>query len=311
MFFVVSGYLITQSLETSTTTANFIWKRVLRIYPGLIVSILITAVVIGPLVTSLPLSRYFSSTETYYYLTVIRLFPAYHFELPMAFNRLPGVFESNPIHLVNGSLWTLCYEVSFYGVLLVVARLGGFQHRRWLLIGTGLGWVIMLLIGPQLYGTNRVLPVLNLSPFETLNQGLFFAAGMLARLYRKQIRYNGRYAVLAVAVWLGTYWLTRFFPTLPLTAIRWVRYPALSYLVLYVSFLKGPLNRFGDKGDVSYGLYIYGFPLQQLLIQWLGTDVNAPLLIGLSIATTLPLAVLSWMWVEKPALKWKTWKTQQ
>ena len=311
IFFVVSGYLITQSLETSPTTANFVWKRVLRIYPGLIVSLLVTVFLIGPLATTLPLTHYFSSAQTYYYLTLIRLIPPYSFELPLVYNELPGVFQTNPEHLVNGSLWTLCYEVAFYGALLLAARLGGFAHRPWLLLGTVLGWGLMLLIGAQLYGTNRIVPVLNLRPFDVVNQGLFFAAGMLARLYRKQLPYSGRYALLAVAVWLGTYWLTRCFPALPLTIIRWVRYPALSYLVLYLSFLKGPVNRFGDRGDVSYGLYIYGFPVQQLLIQWLGMSVNAPLLIGLSVVATLPFAIASWVWVEKPALRWKTQQTHK
>lgn len=302
LFFIVSGYLITQSLETSPTTTNFIWKRVLRIYPGLTVSVLLTVLVLGPLLTTLPVADYFRRAETYRYLTALRLFPPYHFELP-------GVFRAQPVTLVNGSLWTLCYEVSFYLILLGVARLGGFAHRHWLLAGTGLAWVVMLLAGGPLGGTTRLIPLVNLNPFETLNFGLFFAAGMLARLYRQQLVYAGRYAVLALVVWLGTYALTRLFPAVPLVLIRWVRYPALSYLVLYVCFLKGSLNRFGDRGDVSYGLYIYGFPVQQVLVGLLGVGVSAPLMIMLSIVATLPLAIASWSWVEKPALKWKMLRT--
>lgn len=300
IFFVVSGYLITQSLENSPTITNFIWKRVLRIYPGLVVATVATILIVGPIATTLPLQQYFQGRETYAYFTTLGLFPPYHFELP-------GVFKSHPVALVNGSLWTLCYEVSFYALLIVLARLGGFKHRHWLLIGAGLAWAVMLLLGGALNGINRVLPVLNLNPFETLNFGLFFAAGTLARLYRERIVYSGWLVVLALVVWIGTYWLNQF--GVPLTAIRWVRYPALSYIVLYICFQKGRLNRFGDWGDVSYGLYIYGFPTQQLLIEWLGVGVNAPLLVVLSIAATLPLAIGSWKWIEKPALTWKTTRT--
>ncbi|MBC8151453.1 MAG: acyltransferase [Bacteroidetes bacterium] len=302
LFFIVSGYLITQSLETSPTTTNFVWKRVLRIYPGLTISVLLTVLVLGPLMTTLPVADYFRRGDTYRYLTALRLFPPYHFELP-------GVFRNQPVTLVNGSLWTLCYEISFYLILLAVARLGGFTHRQWLLAATGLGWVVMLVVGGLLDGTTRLIPLVNLDPFETLNFGLFFAAGTLGRLYRQELVYAGRYALLALVLWLGTYVLTRLFPAVPLTLIRWVRYPALSYLVLYVCFLKGSLNRFGDRGDVSYGLYIYGFPVQQMLVSVFGVGINAPLMIVLSMAATLPLAAASWIWVEKPAIKWKMLRT--
>ncbi|PWJ56012.1 acyltransferase-like protein [Dyadobacter jejuensis] len=100
IFFSISGYLIAQSLLGSSTLVQYSWKRFLRIMPGLIVLALFTILLIGPLVTTLSTSGYFHNPDTYAYIRIIKLFPAYP-------DQLPGVFKELPLSLVNGSLWTL------------------------------------------------------------------------------------------------------------------------------------------------------------------------------------------------------------
>jgi hypothetical protein len=99
IFFSVSGYLVTQSLENSSSGWSYLWKRSLRIFPGLIFSTLITILFVGALATTLPLKQYFFNSDTWRYLSVIKLYPSYT-------DSLPQVFKTNPTTAVNGSLWT-------------------------------------------------------------------------------------------------------------------------------------------------------------------------------------------------------------
>lgn len=126
LFFVTSGFLIAASYINGTGLLAFVWARVLRIYPALIVAVLLCVLVLGPLVTVQPLTQYFGSDGTWTYLyknaTIVT---------GMAFF-LPGVFEHLPIaSSVNGSLWTLRMEVNMYGVVAVVGLLG-FLKRPWM-----------------------------------------------------------------------------------------------------------------------------------------------------------------------------------
>src|SRR3954464_3664915 len=107
-FFVISGYLITRSFERSRSTWSFVRARALRIMPGLIVVLIAVAFVLGPLVTSIPLHDYFTSSAPYRYVITQASFSG-HAELP-------GVFDRNPVAHANDSLWTLRYEVACYAL---------------------------------------------------------------------------------------------------------------------------------------------------------------------------------------------------
>ncbi len=127
VFFSISGYLVAQSLERSGSVFSFATKRILRIYPGLMVALVVCAVIIGPLFTTLPLQEYFRSEVTW--RSILRFFGV------PGEDRLPGVFESNPHPgKVNESLWTIKYELICYAILAVVGlgcRLaGGFGGAR-------------------------------------------------------------------------------------------------------------------------------------------------------------------------------------
>lgn len=298
-FFSLSGYLIAQSAESSASAVNFLWKRLLRIVPGLAVVLLVSVLVVGPLVTSLPLRAYFSDPDTWRYLLNLKLFPYVR-------ESVPGAFENQPSPHMNGSLWTLAYEVTFYLATLAAFSLGLFR-RRWLLLAGWLAlWVSALYWYPHAESNLRV-PGLHLRATFVLNFGLYFGAGMLAYLYRDRLPYRWPLAVLAAVLWLGLFQVPAITSRVPPVVFFWLRFLVLPYLVFYLAFLPGRLNRFGRRGDFSYGVYIYAYPVQQTLIWALGVQTPMWALVALCFACTLPLAWLSWTFVEKPALRLKKW----
>lgn len=296
-FFSLSGYLIAQSAEGSSSSVHFLWKRLLRILPGLAVVLLASVLVVGPLATALPLAEYFAHPDTWRYLLNLKLYP----HVPEG---LPGVFQHQPSGHVNGSLWTLAYEFTFYLATLAAFGLGLFRRRGVLLAAWLVVWVAALYWYPHAESQVRV-PGLHLRAAFVLNFGLYFGAGTLAYLYRDRLPYRWWLAALALVLWLGVFqvpWVAAIFPPV---VFFWLRFLALPYLVFYLAFLPGRLNHFGRWGDFSYGVYIFAYPVQQTLVWALGVETPMWLLVALCFACTLPLAWLSWHFVEKPALRWK------
>jgi len=115
IFFITSGFLVTSSLLCRQSTIEFIWARVLRIFPALLVMLLLTVFILGVFFTSLPTTSYLSSAQTYiYFAKCATLFTG-------IIDGLPGVFDNNPYkNAVNGSLWTMPYEVRMYAILALV-----------------------------------------------------------------------------------------------------------------------------------------------------------------------------------------------
>jgi len=277
-FFVISGFLITMSYESSRSVGNYLWKRLLRVFPALLILLLLTTFVLGPIASSLSLKEYFSQSHTYTYLTNVRLFRLQY--------DLPGLFHDNPYpNAVNGSLWTLAYEFTCY---VIVAALGacGLLRKRWFI---ALLFVVSL------------LPL----PLQSLHQNIqilvmlfsYFSAGMLAYLYFPDIKFSAKYIALACAA-LATSLFTPYFQTA--FAVFG------SYLILKLAFLKVPaLQAVTRNGDFSYGIYIYAFPLQQFIVQRWGTPLSWLQLFAISYLVTLIFAMLSWHFIEKPALQLK------
>ncbi|MBV2207734.1 MAG: acyltransferase [Pseudomonas sp.] len=281
LFFVMSGYLIAASWLNSRSVIDFVGKRALRIFPALAVSVLLGVLVIGPLATQLPLADYWSGPQTLGYLGNIALLTQF---------QLPGVFVDNPFpNTVNGSLWTLPYEVLMYASVVLLGMLGLFS-RRMALLG------LALLIATQFY----LIPAFDLQSdllrkFTRL--GVFFYFGAVLYLYRHRIRWSWKIAVPLLATSL----LSAGHGIWPL-----VHSLTLPYLVIYLAHLRIPrLAGFGKAGDFSYGLYIFSFPLQQLLMYWSAGSLPLLPFMVLGFSASLLAAVLSWHLVEAPALALK------
>jgi peptidoglycan/LPS O-acetylase OafA/YrhL len=281
IFFVMSGYLITSSWLASSSPKSFLIKRALRIFPALIVAVLLSVFVIGPLVTHLTLGQYLAADGTWTYLQNILLVTRYE---------LPGVFIGNVYpDVVNGSLWTLPLEVLMY-IGVMILGLTGFLTRR----------LIFLPIAVLAVGHFWLLGKLGIESYFIKNifkLGLLYYSGSALFLYRDDIPWRGWIAALLFAALVATF-RTDIGPL--------VYFIALPYLVLYLAYAPLPLiSRFGKYGDFSYGLYIYAFPFQQLTIYLFGPQVGVLGLTLIAFVPTLILAALSWHLIEAPAMKLK------
>ncbi|SPH16811.1 hypothetical protein DEA8626_00325 [Defluviimonas aquaemixtae] len=274
-FFAISGFFITKSFDRGADWRRFIKARAYRLFPALVLVLCLTILVAGTFVTTADPGLFWQVTPTYLIRNVSLAFPIYD---------LPGVFTDNPYGpAINGSLWTLFYEVACY---LGVFALGvaGFLRR---------GHMIMLflaaLIGLSIADEVASLPG-RLSNFADL--ALPFAFGGTIYMMRDRIPFGPLIAVslaLAALFSLGTV----MFPMLLSLAI--------TYTVLWIGFAhRGPALVYNRLGDYSYGTYIFAFPIQQLVA---ASGVTSPVLnMTLALPATCLCAVLSWHLVEAPAL---------
>lgn len=290
-FFALSGFLVTGS-ALRLNLGKFAFSRILRIVPALCVDTLVTILVIGPALTTAPLSGYFSSPVTHDYL--LNMIGDVHFALP-------GLFGNNPYaDAVNGSLWTLPGEMGCYLMIGVLIALGWVGDWRKVLVVTALS--MALLVGAHLEQPNAHFRVLNilLSPAAKLVPMFFTGATFF--LLRHRIPYSWPIFYSCVVALL--------IPGAFLSADAWwespiwisITAPLLTYIVAFLGTTQIKSMPIYRKGDYSYGIYLYGFPIQQALVQV--AHIRSPIL--LFVATIVPvtiLAMLSWHIVEKPTLK--------
>lgn len=285
MFFVISGYLISTSYHRDPSPYRYFWKRFLRIVPGLTVAVLFTIFVIGPLVTTYPLKDYFYNFSTWSYFSIIlaTVTSTGIFIMPQD---LPGVFTNNPFPTaVNGSLWSLPVEFMMY-ISLFVLGLFGLIHKRKEIVFI----ITLMLITAYIF---QLIPHFLLNMLYLM---IFFMVGSLYFLYDKKVKYNIKIAFFLLIIWILSFKTVLFNLT---------SFICLPYLVLYIAQVPLPhLNKTGKYGDFSYGLYVYAFPIQQTIAYFIqGISVIEMFL--LSFLSTLPLAILSWRYIESKALKLK------
>ena len=284
IFFIISGFLIAASYDRVGQVAVFARNRALRIFPGLVAAVVVTMLVIGPLATTLPLSAYFRDPQTYAYLKTLTL------RLHGANDLLPGVFKGNPLAgSVNGSLWTLFYEVVCYVFAGAIGAVGLLRQRVLLLV-----FVTSMVIRPVVL---LIAPGSRLLGGESLYLGQCFAAGMLCYLYRDSIPINGRLMLIALTGWIAGTALG--FGTLLLPVLG-------TYTIMVLAFSpRIRLHGFARRGDYSYGLYVYAFPVQQMIVQTVGRPMSHWWNFLIAVPITLLLAFLSWNLVEKRFLALK------
>lgn len=289
VFFAVSGFLVTQSFEQTGSPLRYLVKRCLRIFPAYYVCLIVTALVLGPIVTALPLGDYLSRAEPWRYLF-------YNAFFDIRVHQLPGVvFVNNQTGLeVNGSLWSLGCEFDMYLMVLVLGMLRLLKLPVCLaLLALGMACIHFPALS-VLGGWGWTLS--------------FFAAGMVlyklrdARIFATSI-FDWRIALLALAGLALSIPLRQFILLFPLFGC----YLAL-YLALNPKLPVIPATRFGD---LSYGLYIFGWPCEEFVIWMLRGEATwwQEFLLSTLLAGTL--AFLSWHLVEKRALRLKPGKAWQ
>lgn len=284
-FFMISGYLITRSWLYSKGPRDYFNKRALRIIPALAASLVFCVFIIGPLATH-HLSEYFKDYRTYRFLGIMfapRMEP---------WDRLPGVFTTNPLPgEVNGPLWTIRYEILCYIMVAALGILGIYKNRR-IVLGLGLMALTMHMLGDDVFDIIHLGLARNLMMLVT-----FFYAGMVVYLYRDRIPYSPWLFCAAVAAIV----ISATFGKLPY--IMPVVYP---YVLFYIAFSRRlGLQNFAKHGDLSYGIYVYAFPIQQLLVTWFPGELTVHLHVFASLSLAAICAALSWRYIEYPFLQLK------
>ena len=277
-FFAISGYFISQSFDRRGDLIEFVTARVLRIYPALIVVVLITVFVVGPLFTDLNLRSYFSDPRTILYIPRnLRLWPMQY--------DLPGVFSANGYQAINGSLWTLLYEVACYASVVIVGWLSILNRR--MLAAAFVSYFVLYILAFS------VLPAIGHEHLLRHNIHLLsfpFFLGMVLYHFRMSIPLRPFILVFLLGTAVASYgqpWFHEAFAML-----------AWCYRIFYLGFGQWrPLLVYNRLGDYSYGTYIYAWPTAQIIVALL-KDCGPLLLISLSLPLTLLLAALSWHIVE-------------
>lgn len=277
IFFFLSGLVVTNSLLHKRNVLHFVIARFFRIWPALACVVLVCALLLGPWVSTLPASEYFAQAATYHYIRDNLLLSTQY--------ALPGVFQENPLkESINGSLWTLAHEVGAYLALLALFIVGVLR-RPWLAVVVGCVLALDPLLGNRLLFTWRP----PLSEVDLLAP--CFAAGALLALFKERIEVN----IGTVLGWGVLYWLLR-----PSAHSFYLFYAALFFGILYLSGL-APVRRLKPAADLSYGVYLWGFPVQQTL-QWLWPGQGVVFNQLVALALSLGLGYASWHLVEKRAI---------
>ncbi len=279
MFFALSGFLVSGSLNRCRTLISFFGLRALRIVPALAAEVALSALILGPLLTSRDLATYFRDPLVISY--ALNVIGDVHFALP-------GVFTANPLAaIVNGQLWTIPFELQCYLALGGLAVAGALRKRGLLLA--------VVLLCQALWAWEAVRrgddggsggasgPVLVIA----------FLFGVVLHLYRDSVPW--RWSLFWACVLCGA-----TLSILPHGAY-YLPLPAC-YITVFLGLLTPPRLWIVSSGDYSYGLYLYGFPLQQAVASlgplWQRWWID----IGLALPGAFLAALLSWHFVERPAL---------
>lgn len=288
-FFAISGFLITHSWLRSSSTTNYLMKRVLRIYPGFIVAVLIGFFVVAPLASDhFEIPKRDLAMLPFKSALLIRTEPA-------------GAFPRNPCpDAINGSLWTIPYEFKCYLGLMVLGLLGMLTTGRRLTLVLLLTFVVGNLVYPFVK-----IPALDRGAFAAIigsaSQWVellaYFLAGTTFYLYRDAIQFSPGLTVATVMA-VGAAAI--------LPPIGKLVFPlGITYLLFWFSF-HAPFHfdHWARYGDFSYGIYLYAYPIQQLLVQRI-PGISPMTLFMLATPLSVIAGALSWHLIEKRFLKFK------
>ena len=279
IFFVISGYLITASYINRNNFIEFYKARILRIYPALFVNI-IFCILIGAIVTNYNIRQYFNSKDTFYFLYQnILLLKGIRFNLP-------GVFLDNPYPVsVNGSLWTLPIELYLYIAISIFGIISILKKKYFNIF-------LFLLFVSTFFNKLILLSGMNIRHIELV---LYFFSGSYFYLNQNLFKLKFKYFILIlIAI------IILLFPSVFQLKVLWLSY----IVILFGTYNKLIINKFTSNYDLSYGIYIYAFPVQQLIAHYFLGISFLNMLIA-SLVLTILLAFLSWNFIEKPFLSMK------
>jgi peptidoglycan/LPS O-acetylase OafA/YrhL len=284
IFFIISGYFVTRSYLNSASPIEFLRKRVLRIFPGLIVCTLILTFIVAPLFFNGSFASYYLGGDPYrYFLRTI-------FLQPPGWPNINGVkfYDLKCGSILNGSLWSIQSEVLCYGIVFFLGMCGLLHVRAAVAL-----LIFGILSNHYLSGGNVfVLPA--------------FSGGMIMYFVREKYKFQAKRVLTIVAlIALIAGGLSGY--------LRDLAFPIFgAYAIIYLGFSRTlSLGRGARFGDMSYGTYIYGWPVEQCVRAACGDGATWWKVFLFSVPIALFLGFLSWHLVEKVALRsfaWKGWR---
>lgn len=281
-FFALSGFLVAGSLDRNNVP-NFLTLRAIRIFPALSVEVLLSAFILGPLFTSFALSEYFTDRKFFiYFLNALGII---HYELP-------GVFLDNPFAVtVNAQLWTVPYELECYIALAALAILRFHRHPTAFL---ALLVIVCVAAGVHAHFAGREAFLERHATGRILV--LSFLFGVVLYGLRDRIPHHPALAALALLLSGVFVWNESLSYFVPATA---------AYLTLYAGLLNPPRVGPLKSADYSYGMYLYGFPVQQSVTHVTGALLPWWIHFPVSLAITCVFAAFSWHVIESRIMNQK------
>lgn len=289
-FFVISGFFIFQSLQRSPSVISYFKKRFLRLFPGLFVVLLLTLLLI-PFVYQGDKSLY-SNIDFYTYLP--NNLSLYGFQ-----SSIKGVFDTHNYHSINGSLWTLRYEFSLYIALALLWVLR--KQKTVIKACLFISFIALFITHTFFLERFSESSVLGMRGYDIINFGCFFTFGSLLASYNfdsvkdKSSKFFISIITLLILIIVVSIYFNIFIL---------IKHLAFSLLIILLGYMPLPFfSTFGKIGDMSYGIYIYSFPIQQTLMYFF--DLGLYAFIFWSIFISIIFGYLSWHLIEKQALKYK------
>ncbi|HEY2580491.1 MAG TPA: acyltransferase [Mucilaginibacter sp.] len=296
-FFIISGFLIAKSFENSSNTIEYLIKRILRICPGFFIAFLVSVLFLGALGT-INSSHKFGQWKFYFqHLSPRRLTLNF---LTLEAPKGAKTFSGNPLpDMINEAFWTIQYEFTCY---LLVPLLGviGMIKRRWLaLLFFFISFTVLILQTLNVITLNdNERNWIFLFPSELPILLTLFFSGSCFYFYRNYIQRNTFLGLLSIALIL---FASRFILVLNLVLPF-----AGPYLLFYLAYHpRIRFNNFAKRGDYSYGLYLYGWPVQQLIVYFFAKQIGPNQLFFIAFPIAFLFAYLSWHIVESRFLKMK------
>ncbi len=278
-FFALSGFLVAGSLGRNDIV-SFLTLRVIRIFPALVAEVLLSGLLIGAILTRVPLSEYFTSKSFFeYFLNTLGWIHYY----------LPGVFTESPAGTyVNVQLWTVPFELQCYIALSAAALIG--LTRRPVLFFVLVLFFIASLTFRHIHGNSNFILDDSASGRMIVVAFLF---GVLLFLMKEKIVFSFRLFALAVVIWSFLVWRRDgvLIASLP-----------IAYITIYIGLLNPKWPGISKAADYSYGLYLYGFPVQQVVTVVFPDYRIWYVNFALSLVLAGFFAFLSWHYLEKKVL---------
>lgn len=282
IFFILSGFLVSKSLIENRNPLQFIINRFLRIWPALILNTIILIAVFTIFAPNSINLFFIRNVFSYLYSSTILHHPAEC--------SLPSIFINHTFPVLNGPLWTLSYECAAYSFLGILFIIGALTSRFNVIFIFIICFICYFLLKDMSYNFSFAI--------NSLFRFLFlFLIGVTFQILKKQITLNIYYMMLStVYVFIGIWYFSDNF------YLQLIYTITLSYTIIWICFFPKKLIIYNRLGDYSYGIYIYGWPVGQVL----SSTIKSP---GyLTIATTvisIVFAAQSWHLVEKKALNFK------